>query len=123
MCYNVSMNTIKEFMNVIDERLKIMGISRWELLKRCGLSETLFTMALKRDMLLKIENIYVISKEINVSIPKLLGLEEDPLPDDIKIMEDMLRVIPEKDRKMISMNIQNYYNVAIAAKKQYLCIV
>lgn len=117
MCYNVSMNTIKEFMNVIDERLKIMGISRWELLKRCGLSETLFTMALKRDMLLKVENIYAISKEINVSIPKLLGLEEDPLPEDIKIMEEKLRVIPEKDRKMILMNIQNYYDVAIAAKK------
>ena len=74
-------------------------------------------MALKRDMLLKVENIYAISKEINVSIPKLLGLEEDPLPEDIKIMEEKLRVIPEKDRKMILMNIQNYYDVAIAAKK------
>lgn len=111
------MNTIKEFMNVVDERLKIMGISRWELLKRCGLSETLFTMALKRDMLLKVENIFAISKEINVSVPRLLGIEEQPIPDDIKIMEDMLIKIPKKDRKMILMNIQNYYDVATSEKK------
>lgn len=112
------MNTIKEFMNIIDERLKIMGISRWELLKRCGLSETLFTMALKRNMFLKVENIFAISKELDISIPRLLGIEETHLPDDIKNMEDMLLEIPEKDRKMILMNIQNYYNVAVSEKKK-----
>lgn len=111
------MNTIKDFMNIVDERLKIMGISRWELLKRCGLSETLFTMALKRDMLLRVENIFVISKEINIPVPQLLGIEEDPLPDDIKAMKNMLLKIPKKDRKMILMNIQNYYDVAMTDKK------
>lgn len=112
------MNTIKEFVAIVDERLKVMGISRNELLRRCGLSETVFTMALKRNMFLKIENIAAISKEISVSISVLLGLKEETLPRDIKTMEDMLLEISEKDRRMILLNIKNYYDEALLNKKK-----
>lgn len=102
------MNTIKEFMNIIDGRLKIMGISRWELLKRCGLSETLFSMALKRNMLPKAESICVISKEVGISVLTLLGIEEQSDSDDIKLIENTLVTIPKKNRKIFLTNIQNY---------------
>ena len=48
----------------------------------------------------------------------LLGLKEEELPHDIKVMEDMLLKIPEKDRKMIFLNIKNYYEISFTEKKK-----
>lgn len=58
-----------------------------------------------------------ISMYLGISIDNLVGLEENSdntffyVPDDIKEMIDMLLEISERDRKMIKMNIQNYYKV------------
>ena len=106
------MNTVKEFIEVVDKRLREIGMSRWELSKRAGLSETVFTMALKRETYLRIENIEAISKVLEISIQQLLGLEERDIPDDIKTIEDLLLKIPERDRKMILLNVKNYYDEA-----------
>ena len=106
------MNTVKEFIEVVDKRLREIGMSRWELSKRAGLSETVFTMALKRETYLRIENIEAIIKVLEISIQQLLGLEERDIPDDIKTIEDLLLKIPERDRKMILLNVKNYYDEA-----------
>jgi lambda repressor-like predicted transcriptional regulator len=112
------MNTIKQLIAICDERLKIMGISRTELLKRAGLSETVFTMALARNSYLKVESLVAISEILGIPLMDLLGLKEEELPHDIKVMEDMLLKIPEKDRKMIFLNIKNYYEISFTEKKK-----
>ena len=107
------MNTVKEIVAICDKRIKAMGISRWELQKRAGLSETFFTMALHRNSFPKVESLEALSKELGVPLIDLLGLGETELPDDIKLMESMLLKIPEEDRKMIAMNIENYYKKSL----------
>ena len=111
------MNNIRQFMAVCDERLKEMGITRAELLRRAGQSPSLFVMALKRNSYLRIESIIAISEVIGISVPVLLGIKES-IPQDIRIMVDMLLKIPERDRKMISLNIRNYYEEALSSKEQ-----
>ena len=106
------MNTLKQFIEIIDKRCSEIGISKWELAKRAGLSETVFNMALKRNSYLRLENIEAISRILEISMIQLLGLEEKSLPDDIKTIEDLLLKIPKKDRKMILLNVKNYYDEA-----------
>lgn len=113
---NKRMNTIEQFMEICDERIAEMGITRAELLRRAGQSQALFNMALKRNSHLRIENIIAISEVLGISVPILLGIEET-IPSDIRIMVDMLMKIPERDRKMISLNIKNYYEMAMSEKK------
>lgn len=110
------MNTIEQFMKICDERIAEMGITRAELLRRAGQSQALFNMALKRNSHLRIENIIAISEVLGISVPILLGIEEN-IPSDIRIMVDMLMKIPERDRRMISLNIKNYYEMAMSEKK------
>lgn len=110
------MNTIKQFMDICDERLTELGMTRAELLRKIGQSRSLFTMALKRNYYINVETIVQISEEIGISVPVLLGIE-DNFPADVRKMIDMLLKIPERDRKMISMNIKNYYDLAMSEKK------
>ena len=114
------MNTIKQLIAICDERLKVMGITRNELLKRAGLSETVFTMALSRNTYLRVETLAVISELLEIPLVDLLGINDakKALPEDIEVMENMLLKIPEKARKMILMNIKNYYEVALSEKKK-----
>lgn len=111
------MNTIEQFVAICDERLDEMGITRAELLRRAGQSPSLFVMALKRNSFLKVESIIAISEVLNISVPILLGLKEN-IPQDIRLMVDMLLKIPPRDRKMISLNIKNYYNAAVSGDKE-----
>lgn len=116
MCYYIGMNTIKQLVAICDERLKVMGITRTELLRRAGLSETVFTMALTRNSYLKVESLVALSEILGIPLLELIGLKEEEVPHDIKVMEEMLMKIPEKDRKMIFMNIENYYKIALSKK-------
>ena len=102
------MNTVKEFIALCDERLKLLGLNRAELFRRANLSETLFIMALKRNTHLKVENIEAISNVLGMPMAELLGLEKMQIPKDIKAMEDLLIKIPEQKRKFILITIKNY---------------
>lgn len=105
------MYSVKELVEFCDKRLKLMGISRPELFRRAGLSSTLFTMAVKRNVYIKIENLITIADVLGVTMSDILGLEKTELPEDIKFMEQMLLDIPPRDRMMIEKNIKNYYEV------------
>ena len=113
MWYIIGMNTIKQLVAICDERLSVMGITRTELLRRVGLSETVFTMALARNSYLKVETLVAISKVLGIPLLELIGEKEEEVPHDIKVMEEMLMKISEEDRKMILMNIKNYYKIAL----------
>ena len=107
---NNSMNTVKEILSICDEKMKRIGITRAELLRRIGQSPTLFNMAEKRNSYFNIETFVAISKELEISLPELLGLENNNIPEDIKIIEEMLIKLPLKDRKMISLIVKTYYD-------------
>lgn len=115
MTDNVSMNTTEQILDVIDERLKEMGMTKAELLRKTNQSASLFVMASKRGSAFRIDSLVAISKALNISLSVLLGIDEG-LPKDIQYMVDMLLVIPEKDRKMIALNIKNYYDVTVSEK-------
>ena len=119
-CYKISdnnsMNTFKQFMEICDERLKELGMTRAQLLREINQSPSLFTMALKREQYINIESIVQISKILSMPVSILLGIEES-VPSDIRLMMDMLMKIPERDRKMIALNIKNYYDMALSEKK------
>ena len=110
------MNTVKEFIKICDERLKLLNMTRAELFKKANLSEPIFIMAMKRNSHLKIENIETISNILGISIQELLGLKDIDTPKDIKDMEDLLLKIPEKDRKFILLVITSYYRVLTGEK-------
>ena len=114
---NRAMNTTEQIIKVIEERLEALDMSKAELLRRSGQSQSLFVMALKRGSSFRIESLVEMSKVLNISLPVLLGID-DSLPKDIQFMVDMLMVIPENDRKMIAMNIKNYYDVAMAERSK-----
>ena len=106
------MNNIKQLMAIVDERLKILGMTRAELLRRAGQSQSVFVMAISRNAPLRLETVDSISKVLGISVSVLLGLDKK-LPTDIQIMVDMLLKIPERDRKMLSLIIKNYYEVTL----------
>ena len=110
------MNTVKEFIKICDERLKLLNMTRAELFKKANLSEPIFIMAMKRNSHLKIENIETISNILGISIQELLGLKDIDTPKDIKDMEDLLLKISEKDRKFILLVITSYYRVLTGEK-------
>ena len=69
-------------------------------------------MAISRNAPLRLETVDSISKVLGISVSVLLGLDKK-LPTDIQIMVDMLLKIPERDRKMHSLIIKNYYEVTL----------
>lgn len=105
------MNTVEQFMQICDQRLKELGITRADLLRRIGQSQSLFIMALKRKTYMGVEALVSISEELKIPISVLLGLEKRKIPSDIQLMEDMLLKIPERDRQVILLNIKNFYNI------------
>ena len=115
------MRSVKETIDYLNDRIKRSGMTRVDVLKQAGLSVTIFTMALKRNSYLKLETFESLSKILDVPISDILGLSEKELtedeekmlhlPDDIKSMVDMLLKISPQSRKMIMMNIENYYSV------------
>ena len=106
------MNNIKDFMNVIDRRLKEMGDNRNNMLTKLGFSRALLRATETRDTFPSVVNIVDIANYIGVSVGTLLGTDKntpDYIPDDIRVMVTMLLKIPEKDRKMLHDIIQLYY--------------
>lgn len=102
------MNTVEQFMQVCDQRLKELRITRADLLRRIGQSQSPFIMALKRKTYMGVEALVSISEELQMPLPVLLGLEERKIPSDIQVMEDMLLKIPERDRQVILLNIKPF---------------
>jgi hypothetical protein len=106
------MNTVKEFVDVIDKKLEEMGDNRNNMLTKLGLARALLRATELRDTFPNVVNIVDISNYIGVSVGTLLGTDKnapDYIPDDIKTMVTMLLKIPEKDRKMLHDIIQLYY--------------
>lgn len=110
------MNTIREILKICDKRLETKGITRAELLRRIGQSSTLFNMAEKRNSYFNIETFAGISKELNITIDELLGLEKMKVPEDIKAIEEMLVKISDRDRKIIGLIVKAYYDESVTKK-------
>ena len=110
------MRTVKETIDFLNERIKQSGMMKKEVLEKAGLSVTIFTMALNRNAYLKIESMVSLGEVLNVTVGDILGINDSELPDDIQKMVDMLKSISPENRKMIAMNIENYFKVELQNK-------
>lgn len=81
---NRAMNTTEQIIKVIEERLEALDMSKAELLRRSGQSQSLFVMALKRGSSFRIESLVEMSKVLNISLPVLLG--ELPTPFRVAVV-------------------------------------
>ena len=110
------MRTVKETIDYLNERIKQSGMLKKDVLEKAGLSVTIFTMALNRNAYLKIESMVSLGEVLNVSVGDILGINDNELPEDIQKMVDMLKSISPESRKMLSMNIENYFKVEMQKK-------
>ena len=110
------MRTVKETIDFLNERIKQSGMLKKDVLEKAGLCVTIFTMALNRNTYLKIESMISLGQVLNVTLGDILGINDSELPDDIQKMVDMLKSISPENRKMISMNIENYFKVELQNK-------
>ncbi len=107
------MRSVKESIEYLNERIRQTGMTKAEVLKKAGLSVTIFTMAQSRNSYLRLESMISLGKILNVSVGDILGLNESDMPDDIQRMVAMLKDISPENRRMIEMNIENYFKVEL----------
>ena len=108
------MRSVEETIDFLNCSIKKSGMMKKDVLDKAGLSNTVCTMALNRHSYLKLENIEKLAEVLNISVADILGVNE--LPDDIQNMVNMLQQLSPESRKMISMNINNYFQVEVLNK-------
>ncbi len=108
-----TMRSVKETIEYLNDRIKQTGMTKAEVLTKAGLSRTIFTMALNRNAYLRVESMISLGEVLNVTVGDILGLDDGEYPEDIQKMLDMLKDISLENRKMISMNIENYFKVEL----------
>ena len=105
------MRTPKEIVEYLKYKIKQLGLGQEETLKKAGLSTTIFAMSLKRNLYMRLESIIAISNVLNISVGEILGYSDNEIPEDIQQMISMLLTLPKDDRRMIAMNIENYFSI------------
>lgn len=107
----------KEIAEYCDKLLHERNDTIYNMCSKIGIDRAKLGMWRQKNVDPRLGTLVSIAMYLGISIDNLVGLEENPdstffyVPDDIKEMIDMLLEIPEKDRRMIKMNIQNYYKV------------
>ena len=112
------MRSAKELVAFCKERTKQLGMTQAEMLRKANCSPTMFVMLLQRDTYPRVETLVEMAKVLEVSVSDILGTEDTDIPDDIQQMVNMLKDISPENRKMISMNIENYLQVERQNKKK-----
>ena len=110
------MRTPEEIVDFCKNRIKQLGLTQAEVLKKADCSVMLFVMIVQRNSYPKIETLLDLSKVLGVGVDDILGFKEEDYPDDIQQMISMLQNISPENRKMISMNIENYFRVEMQNK-------
>lgn len=110
------MRTAKETIDFLKKRIKRSGMLQKEVLEKAGLSVTVFAMSITRNSYLRLESLISIGEVLNISVEDILGIDKSELPEDIQKMVDMLKSLSPESRKMIAMNIENYYKVELQNK-------
>lgn len=108
------MYNVEEMVSFFKMRCEQLGMTQKEVLEKAGCSESIIKMSLARNVFIKLETIIKLSEVLKVTVEDMLGFNDVPLsqlPDDIKEMLFMLKELPPRDRRLISMNIKNYVDV------------
>lgn len=110
------MRTVDEMIDFCVKKIGSLGMTQGEALEKAGCTKTLFIMARRRQSYFTIESLKALASVMQCSISDILGLKDEELPEDIEQMLFMLKQIPPEHRKMILMNIENYYKVSLEEK-------
>lgn len=93
--------------------LKAQGKTMFDFSKHAGIKLPTFSWwKTHEDLSPKLDIVYEMAVYAGISMNEIVGVEDAYVPDDVRAMERMLVEIPEKERKMISMIIKNYFDVA-----------
>ena len=116
-----------EFTNYCEKLLAERGDSVYALCKAVGIKQAHFSVWKhngSNEMNQKIGVLVDIARYLGISLDEFFGLQtaveerrqRQNLPADISDMVRMLGSIGEADRKMIRLNIKNYYDAALEKK-------
>ncbi len=110
--------TSKEIADYCEKLLQSRNDNVSNMCKHIGIPQAKFSMWKQRDFDPRLGTLIDIILYLDISFEDLLDLkpESEKLPDDIFKMVSMLKHIKENDRKMILLNIKNYYDVAMTDK-------
>ena len=112
--------TSDELVKYIETILARKGDSAYHMCQTIGVSIGKYVMQKRNKYDPRIGMLIDIVQYLGISFDELIGLkesEQEILPHDIAEMVFMLKHIPEKDRKLISMNIKNSYDIAMSETK------
>lgn len=112
----------KEIADYCEQILKERNDTVCNMCSHIGINAAKISMWKKKDCDPRLGTLVAIIQYLGVSLDEFLGIvppeKRDPIPEDIRNMEKMLLEIPENDRKMIRMNIKNYYDISVQQKKK-----
>lgn len=111
----------KEIAEYCEQILKEKNDTVCNMCSHIGINAAKISMWKKKDCDPRLGTLVDIIQYLGVSLDEFLGIappeERNPVPKDILEMEKMLLDIPENDRRMIQMNIKNYYDISIQRKR------
>lgn len=111
----------KEIAEYCEQLLKEKNDNIGNMCSKIGVNAAKIAMWKKKDCDPRLGTVVAIVQYLGISFDEFLGIvppeQRDPVPVDIREMEKMLLKIPENDRKMIQMNIKNYYDISTHKKK------
>ena len=111
----------KEIAEHCEQLLKEKNDNIGNMCSQIGINAAKIAMWKRKDCDPRLGTLIAIIYYLGISFDEFLGIappeERDPVPADIREMEKMLLKIPENDRKMIQMNIKNYYDIYAQHKK------
>ncbi len=110
-----------EFVDYLESQLAEISMSPFMMSKLIGISRATMIGWKKFNRLPTVEVLFKISELLKIPVNELVDeaeVKKVTYPADIRKMIDMLTEIPEENRKMISMNIKNYYDVEQEKKKK-----
>lgn len=104
--------TGKEIAEFCEALLRNSGRTIAEMCRMTGMKKEMFSMWKSHPAIIpRMDALLKICNYLGISMDTLIGIEKKMLPYDIEAMVNMLVEIPENDRRMILMNIKNYYDV------------
>ena len=110
------MRTVDEMIDFCVKKIGSLGMTQREALEKAGCAKSLFILARRRQNYFSIESLNSLAQVLDCSVSDILGIKNEELPEDIERMVSMLKQIPPEHRKMILMNIENYYKVSLEEK-------
>lgn len=97
----MTLKSAKDFWNNVKSELSKQGLTQRELCVKCGFNEGSFKNRISRSTFPTIDEVYLISQMLNVSIDSLVGLEKPAIPPHILTIAKEVESLPQSYQQML----------------------